>query len=82
MGWFIWQRADAQFENRYIKVIKRGMGPKRLAPLCDGAPDPANLEHPNIARFLDGGTTDDSVPYFVLEYVDGEPSQSIASRRS
>ncbi len=32
----------------------------------------AELEHPCIARFLDGGTAD-GVPYFVMEYVDGEP---------
>ncbi len=31
----------------------------------------ANLEHPNIARLLDGGTTDDSRPYLVMEYVEG-----------
>ena len=33
----------------------------------------AHLEHPSIARLLDGGTTDDDLPYFVLEYVDGVP---------
>jgi serine/threonine-protein kinase len=32
----------------------------------------AGLEHPSIARLLDGGT-DDGVPYFVMEYVDGLP---------
>ena len=32
----------------------------------------ARLEHPNIARFLDGGT-DDGVPYFAMEYIDGKP---------
>ena len=33
----------------------------------------AHLEHPNIARLLDGGTTDEDLPYFVMEYVEGEP---------
>jgi non-specific serine/threonine protein kinase/serine/threonine-protein kinase len=33
----------------------------------------AGLDHPNIARLLDAGTTDDGVPYFVMEYVDGQP---------
>src|SRR5882672_10369341 len=32
----------------------------------------ANLEHPNIARLLDGGTTVDGLPYFVMEHVEGE----------
>lgn len=33
----------------------------------------ARLEHPNIARLLDGGVTDDGTPYLVLEHVDGVP---------
>ena len=33
----------------------------------------ARLEHPNIARFLDGGATDDGSPFVVLEYVEGAP---------
>ena len=33
----------------------------------------ASLEHPNIARLLDGGTTADGLPYLVMEYVDGKP---------
>ena len=32
----------------------------------------ANLEHPNIARLLDAGEGEDSAPYFVMEYVDGD----------
>jgi serine/threonine protein kinase len=30
----------------------------------------AALNHPNIARLLDGGTTNDGLPYFVMEYID------------
>lgn len=33
----------------------------------------ANLDHPNIAGLLDGGTTDDGCPYLVMEYIQGEP---------
>ena len=33
----------------------------------------ANLDHPYIARLLDGGTTTSGVPYFVMEYVQGQP---------
>ncbi|MCL4845786.1 MAG: protein kinase [Acidobacteria bacterium] len=32
----------------------------------------AGLDHPNIARLLDGGTTEEGVPYFVMEFVDGQ----------
>jgi len=33
----------------------------------------ASLDHPGIARLLDGGTTDDGRPYLVMEYIDGVP---------
>jgi serine/threonine protein kinase len=33
----------------------------------------ASLDHPNIARLLDGGSTPEGVPYFVMEYVQGQP---------
>lgn len=33
----------------------------------------ANLKHPNIARLLDGGATEEGLPYLVMEYIDGEP---------
>jgi len=33
----------------------------------------ANLDHPNVARLIDGGSTEDGSPYFVMEYIDGLP---------
>jgi serine/threonine protein kinase len=33
----------------------------------------ASLDHPNIARLLDGGSTEEGWPYFVMEFVDGQP---------
>jgi non-specific serine/threonine protein kinase/serine/threonine-protein kinase len=33
----------------------------------------ARLEHPSIARLIDGGTTEDGYPYFAMEYVEGLP---------
>ncbi|HYZ83618.1 MAG TPA: protein kinase [Bryobacteraceae bacterium] len=33
----------------------------------------ATLQHPNIAALLDGGTTEDGLPYIVMEYIEGEP---------
>ena len=33
----------------------------------------AGLEHPNIARLIDAGTTDDGLPYFVMEFIEGTP---------
>lgn len=40
----------------------------------------AELEHPNIARLLDGGATPDGRPYLVLEYVDGVPITAHAAQ--
>ena len=36
----------------------------------------AHLEHPNIARLYDGGSTHEGLPYFVMEHVEGEPIDS------
>lgn len=33
----------------------------------------ASLEHPNIARLLDGGKSKEGIPYFAMEFVDGKP---------
>ncbi len=40
----------------------------------------ASLDHPNIARLLDGGVTDDGVPYLVMELVEGEPHRPTTAR--
>ena len=40
----------------------------------------AALEHPHIARLLDGGSTPDGRPYLVMEYVDGEPIDRYADQ--
>lgn len=41
----------------------------------------ARLEHPQIARILDGGTTDDALPFFVMEYVEGMPVDRYCDER-
>lgn len=42
----------------------------------------ATLEHPNIARLLDGGVTQDGTPYLVMQYVDGVPLQQWAEQQT
>jgi non-specific serine/threonine protein kinase/serine/threonine-protein kinase len=70
---FLGERADAQFEMRVaIKLIKRGMDSDAvLERFRHERQILAGLEHPNIARMLDGGTTEEGLPYFVMEFVDG-----------
>jgi Tol biopolymer transport system component/tetratricopeptide (TPR) repeat protein len=68
-------RADNQFsQNAAIKLIKRGMDTDFiLRRFRNERQILAALNHPNIARLLDGGTTDDGLPYFVMEYIEGLP---------
>ena len=42
----------------------------------------ANLDHPYVARLLDGGTTSDGLPYFVMEYVEGVPIDRYCNDRN
>ncbi len=41
----------------------------------------ARLDHPNIARLLDGGRLDDGSPYLVMEYIEGQPIDQYCERR-
>ncbi len=55
-----------------LKLIKRGMDTNSvLKRFLLERNILANLDHPNIARMLDGGSTIDGLPYFVLEFIDG-----------
>jgi len=68
-------RADNEFQKRVaVKLVKRGMDTdfilrrfRRERQIL------ASLDHPHIARLLDGGTTEDGLPYFVMEYIEGQP---------
>ena len=42
----------------------------------------ANLQHPNIARVLDGGARADGLPYLIMEYVDGVSPHDYCSRNN
>ncbi|ARA92557.1 serine/threonine protein kinase [Rhodothermaceae bacterium RA] len=72
---YLAERADGQFEQRVaLKLIKRGMDSEQiLRRFAAERQILARLEHPHIARLLDGGLTDDGRPYFAMEYVEGEP---------
>ena len=69
------ERSDGTFEQKVaLKVIKRGMDSDAvLQRFFNERRILASLDHPYIARLLDGGTTNDGVPYFVMELVDGIP---------
>ena len=70
---YLAERADRQFEQRVaVKVLKRGLDTSELvARFRRERQVLADLEHPGIARLIDGGETEDGRPYIVMEYVEG-----------
>jgi len=72
---FLARRVDDSFEQLVaVKLLRPGLGTEDLLRRFRRERQIlAHLEHPNIARLLDGGTTDEGQPYLVMEYVDGVP---------
>lgn len=72
---YLAERADQQFEKKVaLKILKRGLEAEELVRRFRTERQIlANLDHPNIARLIDGGATEDQLPYLVMEYVDGLP---------
>src|ERR1700730_10689798 len=68
-------RADGYFQKQVaIKLLKRGTDSEEVLGRFRSEREVlACLDHPNIARLIDAGTTDDGLPYFVMEYIDGIP---------
>ncbi len=71
-------RADQTYQKQVaIKILKRGMDSEAIIRRFRNERQIlAALDHPNIAKLLDGGTTEDGLPYFVMDYVDGLPINS------
>lgn len=68
-------RDDGEFSQKVaIKIIKRGMDSDDiLRRFRNERQILAELQHPNIARLLDGGVTESGAPYYVMEYIEGPP---------
>ncbi|MFY9844165.1 MAG: serine/threonine-protein kinase [Terriglobales bacterium] len=68
-------RADDQFHKQVaIKLVRPGLDTEFVyARFRKERQILAGFEHENIARLLDGGTTDEGLPYFVMEIVEGKP---------
>jgi serine/threonine protein kinase len=67
-------RDDDHFEQQVaIKVVRRGMDTDLvLARFRNERQILAGFDHPNIARLFDGGSTETGLPYFIMEYVEGQ----------
>ncbi|HTF88944.1 MAG TPA: serine/threonine-protein kinase [Planctomycetota bacterium] len=72
---YLAHRSGADFEQRVaLKLIKRGMDTDDiLRQFRRERAVLAGLEHPNIARLYDGGATEDGLPWFAMEYIEGRP---------
>lgn len=77
------ERADGQYQQKAaLKLLQAG--PQAQAVVDRFGRERqilASLDHPHIARLLDGGLTDEGRPWFAMEYVDGEPIDAFCDAR-
>ncbi len=80
---YLAERVDGEFQRRVaLKLIKRGMDTDLVLQRFRAERQIlATLEHPHIARLLDGGSTEDGRPYFIMEYIEGQPIDEYADAR-
>src|SRR5580693_5880710 len=75
-------RADDQYRKQVaIKLVRAGQNSDFVIRRFKNERQIlASLDHPNIARLLDGGATEEGVPYFVMELVEGQPIDKYCDR--
>jgi len=75
MAWvYLAERADGRWQQQVaVKLLRAAALTTDARRLVTERQILSTLEHPNIARLLDGGTTRDGQPYLVTEYVRGQP---------
>ncbi|MEL7451738.1 MAG: protein kinase, partial [Pseudomonadota bacterium] len=79
----VWRaERDAEFDQTAaVKLVRPGLGDALVARFRGERQILAGLDHPAIARLLDGGTASDGRPYLATEFVPGEPVTAWADRR-
>lgn len=79
---FLAERTSGGFEQRgALKLLRSDIDADIVERFRAERQILSNLSHPNIARLLDGGSTDDGHPYLVMEAVDGSPITDWCDRR-
>jgi non-specific serine/threonine protein kinase/serine/threonine-protein kinase len=80
---YLARRADGEFDMlAAVKVVRRGFDSDHTRRrFASERQILARLEHPSIARLLDGGINADGLPYLVMEFVEGEPLDAHAATR-
>ena len=81
---YLASRDDAQFRRlAAVKLIRPELLDDHTRRRFDNERNTlAALEHPNIVKLLDGGTTEDGWPYLMMDYVEGQPIDQFVSSRS
>jgi serine/threonine protein kinase/tetratricopeptide (TPR) repeat protein len=77
-------RADDQYRKQVaIKLVRAGQNSDFVIRRFKNERQIlASLDHPNIARLLDGGTTEEGVPYLVMELIEGQPITEYCDSRN
>ncbi len=80
---YLAERADGLWEQEVaLKLIRRGLDSEDvIRRFLAERQILSSLRHANIASLLDGGTTDDGLPYLVMEYVQGTPITAYCDER-
>lgn len=76
------ERDDGLYDQKVaIKLIQRHALARAAAAFDDERRFLARLDHPNIARLIDGGVTEDGLPWLAMDYVQGEPIDVACAER-
>ena len=79
---YLAERREPMVQRVALKVIKPGMDTKAVVARFEQERQAlAVMDHPNVARVLDGGVTPTGRPYFVMELVKGQPITAFADRQ-
>jgi serine/threonine protein kinase len=80
--WLAQRRGGEFVQDVALKLLKRGMDSELLARrFLQERRILAELSHPHIARFIDGGISEDGRLYYAMEYVDGIPITDYVEQR-
>src|SRR5207245_3007941 len=80
---YLAQRVDEFQEKAALKLIRSGLDSRLVVSRFRHERQIlAELDHPNIARLLDGGATEDGRPFFLMEYVEGAPIDEYCRKRA
>ncbi len=79
----VWLASKADGPKVAVKLVKRGMDTSEILRRFRMERQVlASLDHPNIARLIDGGSTPEGMPYLAMEYVEGTPIDQFCETRA